>query len=227
MDDIFLWLEKENIPYNDKVLINQALIHSSYVNENKNVEEDNERLEFVGDAVLQIWTAKKLYYNDTKLSEGKMTTLRAQLVCEHTLADYSRKLGWNKYIKLGIGEEKTGGRNRNSIIADGFEALLGAIYLDSGIDSVNKILEQVVTPYIKAPKGEQLIDFKTKLQEYIQSDSRKVVHYKVLKISGPSNKPNFEVGVYIDDILLGVGDGHSKKKAEQNAAKCAFTKMVK
>ena len=126
MKTIFDWLKSRKIIVFDKRLIQEALVHSSYVNEHKSFEHDNERLEFMGDAVLQLWTTKKLFLLEPALNEGAMTTLRAQLVCEEALASYSRKLGLNKYLLLGVGEEKTGGRDRDSILADMFEALLGA-----------------------------------------------------------------------------------------------------
>lgn len=227
MNTIFDWLDSKQITYANKKLILQALVHSSYVNEHKAYSHDNERLEFMGDAVLQLWTTKKLFLLEPELSEGQMTTLRAQLVCEEALAQYNRYLGLGKYLMLGVGEEKTGGRKRDSILADMFEALLGAIFLDQGMDAIHIILDEVVTPAITQPKSEKLIDYKTKLQEFIQSDSRKTVHYETVNISGPSNKPQFEVVVMLDEITLGKGSGYSKKRAEQMAAKDAFEKMVK
>lgn len=225
--DIFNWLEKRKIKVHDKTLIQNAFVHSSYVNEHKTFKTDNERLEFMGDAVLQVWSAKKLYLLQPALSEGQMTTLRAQLVSEAALAQYTRELKLNQYLLLGAGEEKTGGRERESIMADMFEAFIGALYLDSGYESANKILESVITPHIYAPKSESLIDYKTKLQEYVQADTRKTVSYEVVRMDGPHNQPVFEVVVKMDEILLGRGKGTSKKKAEQAAAKDAFEKMVK
>ena len=225
--DIFDWLSEKGIPYKNKDLIMNAFVHSSYVNEHKTFLDDNERLEFMGDAVLQVWTTTKLFLLEPPLHEGEMTTLRAQLDCEEALAQYTRTLKLNRFLLLGVGEEKTGGRERDSILADMFEALLGAVYLDSGYASVDKILEEVITPTINKPKSEKVIDYKTKLQEFIQSDSRKTVRYEVVNMSGPSNKPEFEVVVLLDDIILGRGVGFSKKKAEQQAARDAFEKMVK
>lgn len=227
MKTIFDWLDSKHIPYFNKGLIQEALVHSSYVNEHKTFEHDNERLEFMGDAVLQLWSTTKIFKLDPILDEGQMTTLRAQLVCEEALAEYNRKLGLGKFLKLGVGEEKTGGRERDSILADMFEALLGAIYLDSGMESINVILEEVLTPAITQPKSEKVIDYKTKLQEYIQADSRKTIRYETIHVTGPSNKPEFEVAVMLDEITLGRGSGCSKKRAEQMAAKNAFEKMVK
>lgn len=227
MHTIFDWLKERNIHIINKELVNEALTHSSYVNEHKALDCDNERLEFMGDAVLQLWSTQKLFKLEPILSEGQMTTLRAQLVCEEALAEYNRTLGLGQYLRLGVGEEKTGGRERDSILADMFEALLGAIYLDQGMEAVNIILESVLTPAINQPKSERVIDYKTKLQEYIQSDSRKTVHYETVNVLGPSNKPEFEVVVKLDEINLGRGKGFSKKRAEQMAAKDAFEKMAK
>lgn len=225
--DIFDWLDERGIKYSDRELILNAFVHSSYVNEHKSFSDDNERLEFMGDAILQVWSTKKLFLMKPPLHEGEMTTLRAQLVCEEALAQYNRSLKLNQFLLLGVGEEKTGGRDRDSILADMFEAFLGAIYLDSGIGAIDQLLEEVITPTINQPKSERVIDYKTKLQEFIQSDTRKTVHYEVVNMSGPSNKPEFEVVVMLDEITLGRGMGFSKKKAEQMAAKDAFEKMVK
>lgn len=225
--EIFDWLKERNIEVHDRKLILNAFVHSSYVNEHKSFHHDNERLEFMGDAVLQVWSAKKLYLLDPPINEGQMTTLRAQLVSEVALAQYTRELNLNQFLLLGVGEEKTGGRERESIMADMFEAFIGALYLDVGFDAVNQILESVITPHILAPKAEGLIDYKTKLQEYVQADTRKTVNYEVLHMEGPNNQPVFEVAVKMDGITLGKGKGASKKKAEQAAAKDAFEKMVK
>ena len=156
-----------------------------------------------------------------------MTTLRSQLVCEAALAHYSRQLGWGAYLMLGVGEERTGGRDRDSLLADMFEAMLGALYLDTGMRSVTMILERVLTPAISEPKNEALIDYKTKLQEVVQADSRKTLHYELVSVQGPTNHPEFEMAVLLEDIVLGKGKGNSKKRAEQMAAKAAFEKMAR
>lgn len=229
MRTIFDELEKDfAIKIKDKALVTQALAHTSYFNENKNkVAGDNERLEFMGDAVLQLWTTEKLFKRTPEMPEGDMTKLRSQLVREEALSEYAKELGWNKYLLLGIGEEKSGGRQRNSLLSDMFEAVLGAIYLDSGYANVANILEKVITPHISNPNSELVVDYKTKLQECIQADSRKTVQYNLLGSDGPSNAPTFEVAVVLDDIVLGVGIAGSKKKAEQLAAKQALIKLAK
>ncbi len=221
------FLNNINIKVNDIKLVEQAFIHSSYVNEHRFSRGDNERLEFMGDAVLQFWISVRLYKLNPILKEGKMTTLRARLVCESSLANYARELELYQFLKLGLGEEKTGGRQRDSILADMFEALLGALYLDSGMDSVDIILSKVIDKHLNNLDEEIIVDYKTKLQEYVQADNRKTVTYELVSMVGPSNNPVFDVLVKIDDIVLGQGQGSSKKRAEQNAAKAAFLKMVR
>lgn len=229
MINMNLWekLESFKIKVNNPSLIENAFIHSSYVNESDEALEDNERLEFMGDAVLQICVSERLFKHTTKLSEGDMTLYRARLVNERALADYSLQLELNQYLKLGLGEEKHGGRTRVSIIADLFESFIGALYLDSGIDSVNIILDSVFDSIFENLEALGITDYKTKLQEFIQSDSRKAVTYEVVSVQGPSNAPLFEVVVKLDQLIFGVGQGLSKKKAEQNAAQDAFNKLVK
>lgn len=221
------WLNNRNIQCDSYDLVNQACVHSSYVNEHKQEQNDNERLEFMGDAVLSLWVSERLMRQEKPLNEGKMTTIRAQLVCEKSLAEYSRKLKLNQFLKLGIGEEKTGGRDRDSILADMFEAVLGALYLECGMDPIENILDEVISENMFGNSGDIITDYKTKLQEYVQADLRKSVSYEVVSVTGPSNKPEFVIQVKLDDIILGVGKGYSKKKAEQKAAEDAFLKMVK
>lgn len=223
---IWKLLESFEIPVNNKQLIENAFIHSSFVNESDIKLEDNERLEFMGDAVLQICVSERLFVRQPQLSEGDMTLYRAKLVYEPALAEYSKQLQLNQFLKLGMGEERHGGRERVSIIADLFESFLGAVYLDSGIDSVNKILDVVLSKAMNNLEALGITDYKTKLQEFIQSDSRKSVSYEVIKIEGPSNRPEFEVVVKLDHLIFGRGKGLSKKKAEQMAAKDAFDKLV-
>lgn len=156
-----------------------------------------------------------------------MTTLRAQTVCEATLAHLNEQLGWYKYLLLGVGEEKSGGRKRASILADHFEACIGAVYLDQGYEAVDSILQKVMKPVFKEEKGDEVTDYKTHLQEVVQADTRKTIQYKLIEEVGPSNAPTFTMGVYLDDICLGVGVSSTKKKAEQMAAKDAFEKMAR
>ena len=224
---IFNFLDENKIKYNNKNLISQAFIHSSYVNEHKkDASHDNERLEFMGDAVLQIYSAKRLYDIDPPLPEGLMSTRRANLVCEKMLATIAREYKLNKFLKLGTGEEKTGGRDRDSIIADMVEAFIGAIYLDTSITNAFKLLDVMFDKHIKEI-DESTFDYKTKLQEYVQADTRKSISYELVYSKGPSNKPEFKMAVKIDGLVYGYGIGKSKKEAEKKAAKNALEKMAR
>ena len=224
---VYKWLEKQGIKVTDHRYLDEAFIHSSYVNEHHEVHADNERLEFMGDAVMQIWVSERLFKMEPVLSEGQMTSLRQKTVCEPTFAQVMRKLDLGQYIKLGVGEEKNGGRNRDSILADAFEAFVGALYLSAGMEAVDTVLDEVFNEYLKHPEETGVVDYKTQLQEFAQADIRKAVAYRLIKETGPSNNPTFTMGVYLDNILLGTGTGPNKKTAEQNAAKEALDKMVK
>jgi ribonuclease III len=224
---VIAYLKKLGIDCQNGGYIEQAFIHTSFVNENKNAKTDNERLEFMGDAVLQQWVSHQLFLIKPVLAEGQMTTLRAHLVNESSLANYARHLDLARFLKLGVGEEKTGGRDRDSNLANMFEAFLGALFLQCSPDAVDIILQKVITPQLENVNDIKNTDFKTRLQEVIQSDNRKSVVYEVVKMAGPSNKPEFEVVVKLDEIILGRGRGLSKKKAEQEAARNAFDKMVR
>lgn len=221
------WLEQHGFSVSDLQIYEEACTHSSYANEHQKKGRDNERLEFMGDAVLQVWSADQLYHMEPVMREGQMTTLRAQTVCEATLARLNQQLGWYEYLKLGVGEERNGGRQRASILADQFEACLGAIYIDQGYAACDRLLKMYMLPLFKAEKSEDVKDYKTHLQEVIQADTRKNIQYRCLEEVGPSNAPTFTMGVYLDDILLGTGTSSTKKKAEQLAARDAFTKMVR
>ncbi|MBQ1521989.1 MAG: ribonuclease III [Erysipelotrichaceae bacterium] len=225
--NIYDWLAKHDIKISSHQLIDDAFTHTSYVNEHRQALHDNERLEFMGDAVMQIWVSEKLFMHKPVLSEGQMSKYRARIVCEKSFAQLMRQMKLNQFIRLGAGEEKSGGRDRDSILADTFEAFIGALYLAAGMDEVNKILEKYVKPLTDNPESLEMSDYKTRLQEYVQSDIRKAVTYKLLKESGPSNNPLFEIGAYLDEVLLGKGSGHSKKEAEQMAAREALRILVK
>lgn len=223
--DITEWLKNRGITVNDEKMIHQAFMHSSYAHEHKG-RHDNERLEFMGDAVLQLWSSNAIF--PLNLNEGQMTRLRSQLVCEGALAEYGRELHLNDFLLLGAGEEKTGGRNKDAIIADMFEAFLGALYLDQGYDAADRFLHLAMDPYIVHPADSEVFkDYKTKLQEYVQTDRRKSVRYELVSETGPSNSPTFTMNAIVDDLIMGTGTGSSKKQAEQNAAKNAFEKLVK
>lgn len=223
---IFKWLEQFGIVVKDENLVRQAFIHSSYANEHSMVH-DNERLEFMGDAVLQCWISDQLFHIEPAINEGKMSKLRAKLVCEESLAEAARRLHLNNFLFLGSGEEKGGGREKDSICADMFEAFCGALYLSNGYDAASIVFEQALSNKLSHVNLEELEDYKTRLQEFVQSDSRNNVTYHLIRHWGPSNAPSFEVEVQLEGIVLGKGIGSSKKKAEQSAAKAAFEKMVK
>lgn len=224
--DIFDFLDKYQITYKNKELIKQAFVHSSYVNEHKGEHGDNERLEFMGDAVLQIYSAHRLYEINPPLPEGLMSTRRSNLVSEKALSQIVREFGLNQFLLLGAGEEKTGGRNRDSIISDMFEAFIGAVYLDTGYDNAFKLLDHLMKKHV-AEIDERTFDYKTKLQEYVQADSRRVIEYNTVSVTGPNNNPEFVVEVMIDGLIYGEGKGSSKKEAQKNAAKNALEKIVK
>lgn len=224
--DIFDFLDSYGISYNNKDLINQAFMHSSYVNEHKGSSGDNERLEFMGDAVLQVYSAHRLFEINPPLPEGLMSTRRSNLVSEKALSQIVREYKLNDFLLLGAGEEKTGGRDRDSIISDMFEAFIGAVYLDTGYDNVFKLLDKLMKSHIEEI-DESTFDYKTKLQEYVQADSRKEIEYRTINVTGPNNNPEFEVEVLVDGLVFGRGKASSKKQAQKNAAKDALEKMVK
>jgi len=212
------FLEKYGIIFNGIELLETALTHSSYSNEHGTL--NYERLEFLGDAVLQVITSEYFYLN-TDLSEGDMSKIRASYVCEQALAEYSKKVGIDKYIKVGHGQEKD---INDTIIADCFESVLGAIYLDQGFDIAKKYVYDVVIPYIEA-KHTFFGDYKSVLQELVQTD-KKSLEYVLINESGPAHDKRFMVEVRIDNIVYGVGVGRSKKEAEQKAACDAYKKRA-
>ena len=224
--DVFDFLDENKIVYHDRNLISQAFVHTSYANEHKESVSDNERLEYMGDAVLQIYSADRLYRLTPSLPEGKMTPMRANLVCEKTLALISKEFGLNNFILLGQGEEKSGGRQRDSIVSDSFEAFIGAIYIDTDINNSFKLLDILMKKHI-GEISEDTYDYKTKLQEYVQADANRSIVYEEVWRHGPSNKPEFKMAVRIDGLVYGTGIGSSKKEAEKKAAKDALEKLVK
>ena len=223
--DIFEFLDKHGIKYDDKALIEQAFIHSSYVNEHKSGLGNNERLEFMGDAVLQVYSAERLFKIEPPLPEGLMSTRRSNLVSEKALAQIVRENELNQFLKLGVGEEKTGGRDRDSLISDMFEAFIGAVYLDQGQKAAYKLLDQLMIEHIREV-DEKTFDYKTRLQEYVQADSRKSIVYETVSVVGPNNAPEFKVAVKIDGLIYGYGIASTKKQAQKNAAKDALQKLA-
>jgi len=221
------FLNKEGIPYQDLSLYKEAFTHASYANESHYHKKDYERLEFMGDAVLQLYVSEFLFKMFSDAPEGTLTTLRSKLVREESLARFSRELGLSELLYLGRGEEKNGGRDRDSVLANIFESFIGAVYLDCGKDEVMKILKETIFLHINDLDYDDITDYKTTLQELIQADQRRTVTYELLETFGPANAPEFTVAVMMDEMRLGVGKGTSKKRAEQQAAKDALNKMAK
>lgn len=220
MDELF---EKLNIKPKDLRLYKSAFSHSSYVNEHK-VKNDYERLEFLGDAVLDLVVADYLYTH-YKETEGEMTKVRASYVCENANYCYATGLGLSKYILVGHGEQKEGGNFKKAIVADIFEALMGAIYIDLGFSTVRNVILKVIVPYIEDPNVTFFSDYKSSLQEYVQTE-QKSLEYRLINEEGPAHDKRFTVDVVIDDIVYGMGIGTSKKEAEQEAAKAALNKLA-
>ncbi len=209
--------------FKNKSLLETALTHSSYANEKQSGRECNERLEFLGDSVLGVITADYFYHNLAHLPEGEMTKKRAACVCEKSLHGFAKEINLGKYLFLGRGEDNTGGRKRASILADAFEAVIGAIYLDGGLEDVRKF----VLGFIKEAAAKQLSlrDYKTELQEIIQKNPDEHLTYVLVGESGPDHDKRFEVEVMLNSNVVGCGMGKSKKLAEQQAAKQALELM--
>ncbi len=211
--------------FRNKENVMLALTHSSYANENRNEGlKYNERLEFLGDAVLNIVTSEAIYSGYPDLSEGEMTKVRANIVCEPSLAKCANSIRLGEYLLLGKGEKQTGGHMRNSILCDAFEALIGAIYIDSGIKNSKAFIHRQMGQLIHdSVKGMVFMDFKTQLQEIVQKNGDKKISYEIVEEKGPDHNKTFVVQVRVCDIVKGVGEGKSKKEAEQNAAKAALS----
>lgn len=207
-------------------LLKNALIHRSYLNEHKELKLDsNERLEFLGDAVLSLIVSKHLYEKLPQSPEGELTQFRASLVRTETLAILAKKLELGKYLYLSKGEEESGGRNNQTILADAFESLIGSIYIDQGITTVQDFVSRhILANWQKLTQG-AITDYKSKLQEMLQKHYRQSPVYKLLKSWGPDHNRSFEIGVYLAEELLGKGTGKNKQIAAQNAAQEALTRL--
>ena len=216
--------QKIGYQFNDEKLLTQALTHSSYANE-KHMKKlsDNERLEFLGDAVLEIISSDFLYKNYTDQPEGELTKLRASLVCEPTLAICAKEIGLGDYLRLGRGEDLTGGRGRKSILSDALEAVIGAIYLDGGFANAKEfVLKYILTDI----EHKQLFyDSKTILQEIVQAGYNEELNYQLIREEGPDHDKRFVVEARIGVKSIGEGMGHTKKAAEQEAAYQALLKL--
>lgn len=213
--------------FKDEQVLKNALTHSSYVNERSKLQ-NNERLEFLGDAVLELIVSFYLYKNHAHSSEGDLTKLRAKIVCTESLAMVSDTLNLGKFVYMGKGEENTGGRTRKSILANSFEALIGAIYIDGGIQEAEKfILTKLKNNIVDAIKGRLIFDYKTKIQEYIQQDATNEIEYVVDSEEGPEHDKVFYINLYMNGKVIGTGTGASKKEAEQQAAYNGLTQLGK
>ena len=214
-------LEKKlEYSFSDRSLLLTALTHSSYANEHHCAS--NERLEFVGDSVLGMVTAEYLYLTCPELPEGRMTKLRAELVCESSLWDVADKLSLGDHMRLGKGEELSGGRHRHSILADCVEALIAAIFLDGGLDRAMEFIHANILSKIGDGKTLLARDWKTELQELIQQKPGRSLSYEMIAESGPDHLKRFTAAVSMDGVQIGIGEGHTKKEAEQMAARAAM-----
>ncbi|MFC5463796.1 ribonuclease III [Lederbergia graminis] len=226
MQNFFEFQEKIGIQFKNESLLMQAFTHSSYVNEHrKKPYEDNERLEFLGDAVLELTVSQYLFKKFPMMSEGELTKLRAAIVCEPSLVMFATELNFGAIVLLGKGEEITGGRNRPALLADAFEAFIGALYLDQGLDVVISFLQMVVYPKVDSGAFSHVMDFKSQLQEYVQRDGIGAIEYEILEEEGPAHNRIFVSQVSLNSEVLGVGRGKSKKEAEQHAAQVALAKL--
>lgn len=220
--------EKYSIVFHDLNLLEQAFTHSSYVNEHRNLQlSDNERLEFLGDAVLELMVSEYLYRLYPDIPEGKLTKTRAAIVREDSLSKFAKECRFDQYILLGKGEENSGGRTRPALLCDLFEAFLGALYLDQGFDAAHTFIETVIFPKVRAGAFSHEMDHKTRLQEVLQKAGDVLIEYRLINEEGPAHKRIFWIEVYVDDRLIGTGQGKSKKLAEQAAAENALAALSK
>ncbi len=212
--------------FKNKELLREALTHSSYANERKSKHiKYNERLEFLGDAVLSIIVSDYIFKNCPELPEGELTKLRASLVCERSLFEFAKKINLGSYLLLSKGEHHNGGADRPSIVSDAFEALIAAIYIDGGIEPASKHILNFVIPAIKSSKKKKVNDFKTTLQEIVQKNPGEQLEYVLVGESGPDHNKHFVVEVHLNSNVIGKGGGKSKKEAEQQAARVALELM--
>ena len=214
------------IVFSQKDLLETAFTHTSYANEHRLLNiSHNERLEFLGDAALQLVISVYLYNRYPNKPEGEMSKMRSTIVREESLAGFTKACGFEQYIRLGEGEEKSGGRERATILGDLWEAFLGALYLDQGLPAVEKFLNQVMIPQVEKGNFDRVIDYKTALQERLQVNGKVDITYTVIDESGPAHAKEFTMQVAVDGKELSTGFGKSKKLAEQAAAKSALEQL--
>ena len=217
-------LDKLNIEPKNIEVYKQAFIHTSYAYEN-NLDYSYETLEFLGDAIVDLVVSDYLY-REKDFREGVMTKMRASYVCENALYEFAKDLGFSNYVMLGKGEIQSGGSHKKAILADIFESFVAAIYLDLGFDKAKDVALKIIVPYIENDNVMLFSDYKSELQEAVQ-DMQKSLKYELLKESGPAHDRHFKISVSIEGMIYGVGEGHTKKEAEQEAAKNALSKLVK
>lgn len=218
--------DKLNYNFKNSTLLKQALTHSSWANEGKNNGDSNERLEFLGDSVLSLVISEYLYKNRRDMEEGSLSKYRAEIVCEPSLARCAKEIGLGSFLFMGKGEEATGGRERDSILADAMEALIAAIYLDSDLNKVSEIILRLFKKIIdEVLSGLIYRDYKTKLQEVTQRMGIGKITYELINEYGPDHNKTFVIRVQIGNLQLGEGCGRSKKEAEQYAAMEALNKL--
>ena len=211
--------------FNNISLLQNALAHSSYANERwHNSLMSNERLEFLGDSILGMTVADHLYRNFPDRPEGELTRMRADMVCEKTLAAVAGQIGLGQHLLLGHGEERFGGRSRESILADAVESIIAACYLDGGFESAAAFIRTFILCHVPV-KQLQNVDYKTKLQELVQRKKNQVLTYALVGESGPDHDKSFQVEVSLNNQVVGQGSGRSKKRAEQDAARTAIEKL--
>ena len=211
--------------FENPILLNEALTHSSYSHEGRRNLKDNERLEFLGDSVLSLIVAEYLFSHYRHQPEGDLTKLRAALVCEKSLFQFANEIGLGDFILLGKGEENTGGRTRPSVVSDAFEAVLAAIYLDGGYEPAKRFVLRFMPKHMDIHRISMTSDYKTALQEIIQKNREEKIEYVLVGESGPDHNKAFTVEVHLNSNVIGTGTGRSKKQAEQLAAKEALSLM--
>ena len=220
--------EKFDISFKNEALLVEAMTHSSYANEHKEMKGIyNERIEFLGDAVLELIISDWLFRQFPHFKEGQLTKLRAQIVCEDSLSMLAKECSLNEYLLLGKGETLSGGREKPAVLCDVFEAFIGALYLDKGMEEVQRFLDQVIVPKIKNGRYELITDFKTELQEYLQQNGTVHIRYELVKEEGPSHDKVFTVQVTVDGKKYKTASGKTKKAAEQMAAKLTLEELTK
>jgi ribonuclease-3 len=224
MKDLTLLMQRMGYTFKNETLLTNALTHSSYAHEHHRNEKDNERLEFLGDAVLGFVCAEYLF-SLLSSQEGELTKVRASVVCEKALASYANELELGDFLLLGHGEQATGGKNRPSILSDAFEAVLAAVYLDGGMEAAKAFVMPYLEKEVASQRRRRFKDYKTLLQEIVQQNPGERLSYALVKESGPDHQKRFTVEVHLNSNVVGTSVGRSKKEAEQQAAREALKWM--